>query len=80
VNRILGWPNGRRKEQEMADYSVGDVVQLKSGGPLMTVIEVMPGSGSGPMVKCAWFDGPQGKPSFEFFRTAAVKDRRDVLK
>jgi uncharacterized protein YodC (DUF2158 family) len=30
----------------------GDVVQLKSGGPAMTVSEV-----SGTQVTCTWFDG-----------------------
>jgi uncharacterized protein YodC (DUF2158 family) len=30
--------------------NVGDVVKMKSGGPAMTVVEVMPG-----MVSCAWF-------------------------
>src|SRR5678809_1085751 len=35
-------------------YKVGDLVQLKSGGPAMTVYEV---SRSGLHVKCQWFDG-----------------------
>jgi uncharacterized protein YodC (DUF2158 family) len=36
------------------ELRVGDVVMLKSGGPLMTVKEVMPGGD----VLCVWFDGP----------------------
>ena len=35
-------------------YKVGDLVQLKSSGPAMTVYEV---SRSGLHVKCQWFDG-----------------------
>lgn len=46
----------------MADqWKVGDVVQLKSGGPIMTVISVgdfLSVSGA----NCAWFDG---KKQFE---------------
>jgi uncharacterized protein YodC (DUF2158 family) len=34
----------------MAQFKVGDVVQLKSGGPLMTVGEV-----EGEQVTCEWF-------------------------
>jgi len=39
---------------------VGDIVQLKSGGPDMTVAEIDDyGSGSSPLMKatCTWFDG-----------------------
>jgi uncharacterized protein YodC (DUF2158 family) len=37
----------------------GDVVQLKSGGPAMTVESTTSLSGSG--VKCVWFDGAELK-------------------
>ena len=36
-------------------YNKGDVVQLKSGGPRMTVSEVNEGSG-GLTYECTWFD------------------------
>ena len=35
----------------MADFSVGDMVQLKSGGPIMTVTQI-----DGNEVWCQWFD------------------------
>lgn len=35
---------------------VGDVVELKSGGPEMTVIQVFILEGE-PKVACDWFDG-----------------------
>lgn len=37
-------------EGEVSPFNVGDVVQLKTGGPKMTV-EAVDGNG----VKCAWF-------------------------
>lgn len=41
----------------MADsFNVGDVVQLKSGGPLMTVTEV-----EDTTVWCVWFDKTEQK-------------------
>lgn len=47
----------RRKEEGMADsFNVGDVVQLKSGGPLMTVTEV-----EDTTVWCVWFDKTEQK-------------------
>ena len=36
-------------------FNVGDVVQLKSGGPKMTVTAVP--DERGPTVGCVWFDG-----------------------
>ncbi|MGQ7934718.1 YodC family protein [Paraburkholderia sp. D1E] len=45
----------------MAGFSKGDVVQVKSGGPAMTVSNVgdYSGMGTGPQdgVLCIWFDG-----------------------
>ena len=40
----------------MANLKVGDVVQLKSGGPLMTVRAIEENS-----VFCVWFDGKDTK-------------------
>ena len=42
----------------MADaISIGDTVQLKSGGPVMTVVYV----DSDGNMDCAWFDGEEKK-------------------
>jgi uncharacterized protein YodC (DUF2158 family) len=50
----------------------GDVVQLKSGGPLMTVSSVGERSmGGGQGVWCEWFDGK--KPMSEVFTPTSVK-------
>ena len=38
-------------------FQVGDVVQLKSGGPKMTVTQVGNHEIYGPTVWCAWFVG-----------------------
>jgi uncharacterized protein YodC (DUF2158 family) len=35
-------------------FKVGDTVRLKSGSPLMTVINVQPDDTSEPNVACAW--------------------------
>ena len=39
----------------MSDFKVGDVVQLKSGGPTMTIQRMYPDS-TPPDAKCKWFD------------------------
>ena len=43
----------------MSNFNVGDVVQLKSGGPLMTVHSIGDYSPTGPNpgLLCVWFDG-----------------------
>jgi uncharacterized protein YodC (DUF2158 family) len=40
----------------MSQFQVGDVVQLKSGGPVMTVENPSFQGGGGPVVRCEWFD------------------------
>lgn len=63
----------------MAEFSKGDVVQLKSGGPLMTVSDVgnYSGMGTGPEdgVKCVWFDTVKGvqKNQDHVFDAAVLK-------
>jgi uncharacterized protein YodC (DUF2158 family) len=42
----------------MGRYKVGDTVQLKSGGPIMTVTNVRSG-----IYTCTWFDGTEVKVS-----------------
>lgn len=67
----------------MARFSVGDLVQLKSGGPTMTVTRVVDGSGSGLRerkqaangleegdVVCAWFAGEEKRSAG--FRAATL--------
>lgn len=43
----------------MSDFKIGDVVQLKSGGPTMTVQHVGDYSprGPNPGLSCVWFEG-----------------------
>jgi uncharacterized protein YodC (DUF2158 family) len=42
----------------MANFPIGAIVELKSGGPKMTVIYVGPDSMTkAPIVECTWFDG-----------------------
>lgn len=37
---------------------IGDVVQLRSGGPAMTVIAILAADGDDrPLVRCQWFAG-----------------------
>jgi len=60
-------PAELKKEYKMSDIQKGDVVQLKSGGPVMTVKELGDYSesivGIKDGVRCVWFDGqkPQEK-------------------
>jgi uncharacterized protein YodC (DUF2158 family) len=49
------------------NFKVADTVRLKSGGPLMTVIEV-----SGDQVRCQWFDDKH-RPVSQLFKAAAVE-------
>ncbi len=60
----------------MSGFAKGDVVQLKSGGPLMTVSDVGDYSKnmvSGPKeaVKCIWFD--KEKPTSQVFDAAVLE-------
>jgi uncharacterized protein YodC (DUF2158 family) len=42
-------------------FKVGDVVQLKSGGPLMTVTGFGAGGDGKERVNCTWFDEKQNE-------------------
>ncbi len=59
----------------MSDFKKGDVVQLASGGPKMTVIDLgdYSGSGLGPVdgVKCQWFE--KSKKFEDVFDAAVLK-------
>ena len=50
----------------MAEFEEGDVVQLKSGGPPMTITEVL----SDGQYKCEWFEG--SKPMSAYFKQSAL--------
>lgn len=56
----------------MSDFKKGDIVQLKSGGPLMTIVELGNYGATGPELgaKCMWFDGK--RPLTEVFDLAAL--------
>jgi uncharacterized protein YodC (DUF2158 family) len=47
-------------------FKVGDTVRLKSGSPLMTVIDVQSADASEPSVACAWFSGEEAAHKGEF--------------
>lgn len=58
----------------MSEIKKGDVVQLKSGGPKMTVVDLgdYAGMGLGPAngAKCNWFEG--AKPQEKVFDVVAL--------
>jgi len=55
----------------MADkqFELGDVVQVKSGGPQMTVSHV---EGDSELIECTWFDKKQ-EPRFQEFPASTLK-------
>lgn len=54
------------------EFKAGDVVQLKSGGPKMTVSQTGKAAMTGKaMVWCDWFDGP--KRTNEAFSPESLK-------
>ena len=53
------------------NFQPGDVVELKSGGPSMTVVQVEQGLDGTPMVDCVWFDKSEQK--FATFRAVVLK-------
>jgi uncharacterized protein YodC (DUF2158 family) len=58
------------------DFKLGDVVKLKSGGPLMTVISTDVDASGAKAVLCSWFH--EGKPLTNYFPTAAVTAARGI--
>lgn len=52
----------------MASFKVGDIVQLKSGGPQMTVADANLATGE---VQCKWFTG--GKLNVGYFPPEALE-------
>lgn len=60
----------------MAEIKKGDRVELKSGGPIMTVEDVGDFSGSlgaKDGVKCVWFDAKNNNPMEKVFDRAVLK-------
>jgi len=57
----------------MAQFKKGDLVELKSGGPVMTVAEVgdFTSTGLADGVKCIWFD--RGRREQAVFDSAVLK-------
>jgi uncharacterized protein YodC (DUF2158 family) len=52
-------------------FKVGDVMQLKSGGPNMTVTEIHPEHLGGDLV-CSWIDS-QGKDHVQAYPAAVLQ-------
>jgi uncharacterized protein YodC (DUF2158 family) len=50
----------------MNEFKEGDVVQLKSGGPRMTVTKI-----SGEQCRCKWFD--QNNPKSSLFEASILQ-------
>jgi uncharacterized protein YodC (DUF2158 family) len=42
-------------------FQIGDIVQLKSGSPLMTVDNIDVGQGPHVMISCVWFENAERK-------------------
>ena len=55
------------------EFKMGDVVELKSGGPWMTVIRLNVGDGN--LVECQWFEKSQ--PKAAVFPAEALRVRED---
>lgn len=53
------------------EYSVGDIVQLKSGGPRMTVEEILYGGN----IRCQWFSG--SKLNTGDFDPGSIQDAKE---
>jgi len=59
----------------MAEFKAGDLVSLKSGGPIMTVDSVERGFGS---VVCVWFAG--AKRESAHFKTDSIEAAEKPVK
>jgi len=52
-------------------FKPGDTVQLKSGGPIMTVTKIEPSIGGNGRALCEWFDGKH-VPQNRYFEIVAL--------
>jgi uncharacterized protein YodC (DUF2158 family) len=57
---------------EAAEMKPGDVVQLKSGGPKMTVVSVAKAAGGPLYAECTWFGTQTDKAFIQNFAQAAL--------
>ncbi len=69
-------------EQPTQPFKEGDVVVLKSGGPLMTVLRVARDIHTNEAVVCCWFDDTKalrsGTFSLDAIRVATKGDRVQI--
>lgn len=56
-------------------FKVGDAVQLKSGGPKMTIKSVLPSTSSEETICCQWFAG--SKLQEGWFTPASLQKAKD---
>lgn len=63
-------------KREVKEFKTGDKVQLKSGGPVMTVDTVMSGQYQTGKYLCQWFSGSTLKSGY--FQHDALKPVTDV--
>jgi uncharacterized protein YodC (DUF2158 family) len=49
--------NDQGAKDEIMPFKIGEVVKVKSGGPLMTVTGPNAFAGGKAVVSCIWFDG-----------------------
>lgn len=63
----------------MQEFNIGDVVQLKSGGPHMTVQHICDGSGYSNRgdIECIWFD-VNGAFTHGAFHPSTVTVKREL--
>jgi uncharacterized protein YodC (DUF2158 family) len=54
-------------------FKVGDIVQLKSGGPKMAVVGTGSDDRDGSSVTCIWFAGSEGRKQKGAFRASALR-------
>jgi uncharacterized protein YodC (DUF2158 family) len=59
-------------------FKVGDTVRLKSGSPLMTVINVGPDGPSEPNVACTWFSDDEAPRKGEFPEAALEMEESET--
>ena len=65
------------KELKVTAFKAGDVVELKSGGPDMTIARIIPpGERRAEEACCTWFDGTEVKSrNFEVSSLKSIEDR-----
>ena len=57
-------------------WNISDLVELKSGGPAMTVVAVTPREGGSSECQCEWFD-KDDKLNRKTFKAEALKKYED---